>query len=39
MEEAFLLYERYTTAITTYFKQLSNSNLTQDYVEYRKKTG
>lgn len=32
-------FERYTTAITAYFKELTKPNLTRDYVEYRKKIG
>ncbi|MEN1970042.1 methyl-accepting chemotaxis protein [Lentibacillus sp. N15] len=32
-------FERYTTAITTYFKELSKPKFSADYVEYRKKIG
>ncbi|TRM10304.1 methyl-accepting chemotaxis protein [Lentibacillus cibarius] len=32
-------FERYTAAITAYFKELSKPKFTKDYVEYRKKIG
>jgi methyl-accepting chemotaxis protein len=31
--------EKYTKAITNYFKQLTNSEINKEYVEYRKKIG
>lgn len=35
----FTTYERYTKAITAYFKQLTKPNINEAYIDYRKKIG
>src|SRR5690625_4594020 len=37
--ETFTTYERYTTAITHYYKQLTKPHLDNEYIQYRKKVG
>jgi len=36
---SFITYERYITAITNYFKQLTKPRLDNNYIPYRKKVG
>lgn len=35
----YTTYERYISAITTYYKQLTKPNLGKEYIDYRKKSG
>jgi len=37
--ETFTTYDRYVSAITKYYKQLTKPKLTNEYIQYRKKIG